>query len=84
MFLILLTSVRNSTDAVGNDVQRYLKCWVNARQSVASSENCDLIQERNAIGSVLSDAKIINIIRDEISTASTIYNIHLAIQFKIK
>ena len=57
-FLIRLNVVPNAADAVANDVQYHLKCWVNAQRSVAN-DSCDPIQEMNGIDSVLADIEII-------------------------
>ena len=62
-FLIRLNAVSNAADAVANDVQYHLKCWVNAQRSVAN-DSSDPIQEMNDIDSVLADIEIINVVRN--------------------
>ena len=64
-FLICLNAVPNA-DAVANDVQCHVKCWVNAQRSVAN-DNCDPIQEMNDINSVLADIEVINVVGNVLS-----------------
>ena len=61
--LVGLYSVANASDAVANDVQYHLICWVQFQRKLAS-ENDDTMQVINNIDRVIADTEIINIVEN--------------------
>ena len=61
--LVRLYSVANASDAVANDVQYHLICWVQFQRKFAS-ENDDTMQVINNIDRVIADIEIINIVEN--------------------
>ena len=81
--LIRLYSVPNASDAVANDVQYHLLCWVQFQRKVVS-ENDDTVQVIDNIDRVTADIEIINIVENalrkdvdtflDMKTLNTVYN----------
>ena len=78
-----LYSVPNASDAVANDVQYHLLCWVQFQRKVVS-ENDDTVQVIDNIDRVIADIEIINIVENalrkdvdtflDMKTLNTVYN----------
>jgi hypothetical protein len=62
-FFLRLNSVPNAADAVANDVQYHLKCWVLAQRNVHKQEIDSTTPEIDDVTRILADIEIINIVK---------------------
>lgn len=63
-FFLRLNSIPNANDAVANDVQYHLTCWVVAQRTVNSLSVT--IQELEDIDRVLADIEIVNLVQESL------------------
>ena len=70
-FFIRMNSTPNASDAVANDVQYHLKCWVLAqRVALNSSPTINEVQEMEDIERVLADIEIVNAVTFQLNASS--------------
>ena len=62
---VRLNSVCDPSDAVANDVQYHLKCWIYLQRKTNKDDNSN-VQEINNVGQVTSDIEILNLVEAEL------------------
>ena len=74
---IRLDSVPNAADAVANDVQYHLKCWVLAQRTTNQlTPDKSEIQEMDDVNKVLADIEIINIVKSTVCDRKKVLNMN--------
>lgn len=69
-FLLRLNEIPNAEDAVANDVQYHLKCWVGVQREVSQID--DATTEIENIDRVLADIEIINTVKFQLHHESNV------------
>ena len=68
---VRLNSVCDPSDAVANDVQYHLKCWIYLQRKTNKDDNSN-VQEINNVAQVTSDIEVLNLVEAELKEPSKI------------
>ena len=87
-FFLRLNTIPLAEDAIANDVECHLKCWVAVQREIQNDilNDKDKIQELEEVNRVIADIEIVEIVRESVNSYNVIdmYTVNLTYNALLK